>query len=455
MSISKLQNINTYIIDAYTKVLFDFNGFDGDAFFSAYQKQAQFSNHAQLDTDQKKFGISSLLLDGTDDYISLADSEDWNFGTGDFTIDFYLRFNATGQQTFLCQYENSTNHWYCYRGATGKLSFYARTTAGVVAQYTTTSAWSPSTNTWYHLAWVRNGSSFYMFIDGVSQTLTETVAISTTAMPNLTVNVDVGRLSASTPVYYTNGWIDELRISKGIARWTSNFSLPVVIDKLNNYEFSSLDQYTKLLIHFDGTDGDTTYLADIGPNLTWHTAILDDAEKKFGVTSMLCDGSGDYVTVENRDEWNFGTDDFTVDFWLKRNTIDSYQQVVGNTSFQLCRFNPDNKIDTYWNSDPLRTITTNTYSSTSEWYHIAIIRYNNTITFYVNGVADGSVDMTGVSVDLNEFGIGGLSDYGSQMFDGWIDEFRISKGIARWTTGFTPPTRAYGNNLSTINNVTV
>ena len=92
------------------------------------------------------------------------------------------------------------------------------------ANYVTTNNVLTSTGVWYHIAVVRNGINFYIFVNGVSQSLTVNTPIGTNDVGNVDSTLYVGGLAPSS--FYFNAWIDELRISKGIARWTTNFTPP-------------------------------------------------------------------------------------------------------------------------------------------------------------------------------------------------------------------------------------
>ena len=177
--------------------------------------------NAQIDTAQFKFGTGSILFDGTGDYLSTPDHADWAFGTGNFTVDFWVRFNVVGGATLF------------FQGTAGvhmKINM-TSTLIQFLVQNTTTDfyrrfSWSASTNTWYHLAFVRYGTglnNMYIFLDGVSQDLAGVDLAANYSMPDFT---DVLRVGMDDTADYLNGWIDEFRVSKGIARWTSNFTPP-------------------------------------------------------------------------------------------------------------------------------------------------------------------------------------------------------------------------------------
>jgi len=226
--------------DSYTKSLLHFNGDDASTTFTDESgKTWTAGGNAQLDTAQKKFGTASGLLDGTGDYIDTPDTADHEPAAGDFTVDHWIRFNSIAstqsqwarrtaenadgsgnQKDFFGIFWNTDNtlHFDSIVNDTEKGRYYC--------------SWTPSTGVWYHLAFVRNGSNFYIFIDGVSQTLTTTVAISTNDLTfagpyQAQDKLTIGRYG-NYDGFYFNGWIDEFRFSKGIARWTSNFTPPTM-----------------------------------------------------------------------------------------------------------------------------------------------------------------------------------------------------------------------------------
>ena len=213
--------------DIYTKLLLHCDGADGSTTFidSATGKTVTAVGTAQLDTAQSVFGGASLLCDGNSDYLSIPDSDDWDFGAGNFTIDFRVRFNDfSTNQGFFSQWVDDNNCVFSYMHSNGNLQFYSISGGVYTSGYYF--AMGPSTNTWYHLGIVRNGTNFYIFKDGVFQALTVGTAIGTNTLPNLAIALTVGYTRGAALTGYLNGWIDEFRVSKGIARWTANFTPP-------------------------------------------------------------------------------------------------------------------------------------------------------------------------------------------------------------------------------------
>jgi hypothetical protein len=242
-----------------------------------------------------------------------------------------------------------------------------------------------------------------------------------------------------------NGYIDEFRFSKGIARWTANFTPPTT-------QYTT-DAYTKLLLHCDSDFADVS-LSSRNQPVANGNAQIDTAQSKFGGASGLFDGTGDYVELPDSEDWNVGSGDFTVDMWIRRNA-------TGTLQFLVAQNDVDNaiasrSIQMYFNTDKVFGVvvdaSSTTYSATttgtitdSNWHHIALVRYGNTLYMYVDGTNDGTGDVTGITVrnSANKLIVGRRGENDNYYFNGWIDEFRFSKGIARWTANFSVPPKEY------------
>lgn len=177
------------------------------------------SGNAHIDTAQFQFGTSSANFDGADDFLTVSSSADFNFGTADFTIDFWVRFNnsPSGLDEYFIDRGNA--------GTSGAAFSIFRNNGGnlivrLLGVNIIAEAWSPSTATWYHIAVTRSGTSLRLFINGVQlgSTASDSSNISTAD------NLQIGHgFPAGTGV---DGWMDEVRILKGTAAWTSNFTPP-------------------------------------------------------------------------------------------------------------------------------------------------------------------------------------------------------------------------------------
>jgi len=212
------------------------------------------NGNARISTAQSKFGGASGQFGGSGSYLSSVDSDDWSFGTGDWTIDFWVRFSTRSVYVALFeQTDGSVGNWFkSDLTAENWLDVYANVGGVLRAYYYGT--WAPSANTWYHMAYIRSGSSFKVYVDGTALTLSQHTVIGD--LGNIAGGFKIGADTLNSA--YHNGWMDEFRISKGVARWTSSFTRPTAAYSLGSGD----DDNVVLLMHMDGTDGSTTFTDD-------------------------------------------------------------------------------------------------------------------------------------------------------------------------------------------------
>lgn len=221
---------------------------------------------------------------------------------------------------------------------------------------------------------------------------------------------------------------------------------------------ATVDGNTVLLIHADGADATTVFSDVSGKTVTTNgNAQVDTAQSKFGGASAIFDNSDDYLSVAANAAWNTTGTDYTIDAWVRFNSVGTNDTVVagGSSGHWFVYTYSDGRIGvgkqgTNEIMAAAGTVTTGT------WYHLAIVRVNSTgrTDIYINGtsVANATTDWTtDGSANALTIGSRGTTDY----FDGWIDELRISKGIARWTANFTPPTTEYAGGITLTNNIKV
>lgn len=203
--------------------LLHFNGADGSNTFTDVKgKIWTASGNAQLDTAQLKFGTASGLFDGVSDYISTGASADFAFGTGDFTVECWVRpdVSPTNAQEYLVgNYVGATTgRWGFLLDATRtKLQFrHADTT--VISQNATINV-----SAWNHVAVTRASGTLRLFVGGTQ------LAADLTFADNLSASAIVA-IGSTAPNFPNDtelkGWIDDMRITKGVARYTGNFAVP-------------------------------------------------------------------------------------------------------------------------------------------------------------------------------------------------------------------------------------
>lgn len=213
--------------DTYTKLLIHADGINSSFIDSSPgNKTITVNGNVTQSSTQFVFGGKSAYFDGTGGYLSLADSDDWNFGSGDFTIDGWINpasWHANSYQTIVSNYESSSN-WWSLHAFYGQNRFRFVTTVNGTPKALTTDLHNLTDNTWHHIALVRSNGNFIWFIDGnILATVTNDIGTDNIANPSALLTI--GNDLQSGGMYLT-GYIDELRISKGIARWISNFTPP-------------------------------------------------------------------------------------------------------------------------------------------------------------------------------------------------------------------------------------
>ena len=202
------------------KLLCGFEGADGSTTLideSSVARALTAQSTAQIDTAQFKYGASSLLLNGTSDYVTAADSADFEFGSGEFTIEGFFRFSSLPSNATLLEHFDGTNGW-ALRREGGALKF-----NGITYTLQWNGFLTINTNQWYHLAVDRDASGHTrIYADGVMQAK----STATNAINAPTGSLYIGR--AYVAVYYFPGHMDELRITKGNGRYASDggFTVP-------------------------------------------------------------------------------------------------------------------------------------------------------------------------------------------------------------------------------------
>lgn len=399
---------NTAAYDAYTKLLIHFDGADADAGdqTAATGQTITTAGTAQLDTAKKKFGTASMLLDGDSDFFSVPDSADWVYGTGDFTIDLWANFNHTTANQFIVQQGATANREFQFFYGSGRLNFFAAKMDGtaILANYYIT--WTPTQGVWYHIALVRNNTDIHFFIDGVLQSKTTTNAISTNSLEDYDGALVFGKfVNTGSDDWFFNGQLDEIRISKGIARWTSSF---------------------------------TPYRSAYGQVATI------TADKKFGTACAEIHGSGDFLSLEDSADWNFADGAFTIDCWIKllevgggNYCIWSQGTDVDNLFRAYIATNGTLYAQLYVGAASIFSIESAGFVKDT-WYHIAFVRSANAWSLYRNGVLQNYASSAQTYPDFTGTFRVGISPAGTLNFNGLIEEFRVSKGVARWTNNFNP-----------------
>jgi len=416
-------------------------------------------------TQQNPFGFTSATtqgytvstiggsgyFDGTGDYLELpassATSMDLSTGAPNFTIECWFYATVLNSAQFLVQkdgvsgvtntsygllIENSnTLRFYAGNGTSGSANLLVGPTVVL--------------NTWYHVAGVRSGNTLYLFVNG---SLYTSMAVSAT-MVNSSYPLLIGRNNSTA--YYFTGYIADVRITRGTALYTSGFVPPT--------QPLTAVQNTLLLNNMTSAG---IYDAAMMTNMeTVADAKLSTAISKFGGTSMFFDGTGDYISLKNPGyNYTFYAGNWTIESWIYTTSSATAQTIFlqyGNTADVIKLYcNGTTGTVSYQlrgtNQSLISADSASSLLSLNTWTHIAMVRdTSTTIKIYVSG----TLALTATIASTTTFTEGGSSLYAeapvigaklnstSDYFVGYMDDFRITKGYARYTANFTAPTSAF------------
>jgi hypothetical protein len=174
------------------------------------------------------------------------------------------------------------------------------------------------------------------------------------------------------------------------------------------------------------------------------------AQSRFYGSSGLFDGSGDYLTLPASDEFDFGTGNFTMELWVRFNALSTARALIdkylasNNATWQLYWRATGTSI-AFWadesvllqDPDPNRIAIDN-------WYHVAVSRSGTTARLFVDGTEVASATLSNNLNNTAPLGIAGQVSGAMSFLNGYIQDLRITKGVARYTADFTPPTRMIG-----------
>ena len=376
----------------------------------------------------------SGYFDGTGDYLSFANNTAFDFSTGNFTVEAWIYRVGTG--TGANVYESviggnisGTAYWNLYINSSNNTVVWFGND-GVLRSTTSTI----SNNTWNHIAVSRSGSTLQIFINGVS-------GYSATVTTSYSLGTSGGNIGNDIPgtgnkVFY--GYISSLRVLKGTAQYTSNFTPPTApLTAITNT--SLLTNYTNAGI-FDAAAKNVLETAG-------GAQVVSPTPSKFGNSSMYFDGTGDYlVNTSTNNPLAFGTGDFTIEFWLYLNSTGTQVIFDGRNSSSsdvapLIYYLSGLK---YYTAGADR-ITGGTLS-TGQWYYIALVKASGSTKLYINGTQTGSTYTDGNTyvqqVNRPVIGAEGVAaNLGNNPLNAYIDELRITKGYARTVT--SNPTAAF------------
>ena len=383
----------------------------------------------------------SNYFDGTGDYIT-STTVAGQVTAGDLTIEcwFYPVAEGSLRGWIVSQGTNATGCWGIALNQT------TRFLAVWIDSYTAarfTTATAVTLGQWHHLALVKSSGTITLYLDGVLQSGSYAQAGSFGQSASTLV---IGAYSAALGNNPFNGYISNLRMVTGSALYSgANFTptnLPLTVTS-----------GTQLLTC------QSNRFIDNSSNAITLTSVGDAAVKSFNPfqqntgKSIFFDGTGDFLRFMPGPNPNFdlGGGDWTIEMWMYPTSSAAVQLFMdiyeGNASGRLTlQLNTARTIGNYGVSGAVRTATTTTVTLNA-WNHVAFCKASGSLRIFINGVQGNTTYADSVTYTCTNnnvhIGSNGSTAAGGNNFFGYLDDLRISKGYARYTSNFTPPTTAY------------
>jgi hypothetical protein len=371
------------------------------------------------------YGGSSYFNGSTDYLYVTTPGSSFTFGTGNFTIECWIYLISSGANYKVIWSNRGTDASSVFFGINGgvQLVYYR---GGVQILDSTALQF----NSWNHVALVRSGSTITLYKNGTS---VGSVADSTNLTgPNSVIAQESGGLST-----YLNAYLSNLRVVNGTAVYTGTFTPPTApVTAITN---------TQLLTNFTNAG---IYDASGQSNaITVGTAQVSTTQSKWSPTSLYFNGTTDYLSLQNNGSaFSFSTGNFTIECWIYVTSTASADKKMysywsnASESYQFY-LRPNNRLVwQIWTQNSPDVAALDVTANT--WTHVAMSKSGTTVYLFINGVLKDTT--TGVTNSANgggtpKVGMGTSGEY----FPGYIQDLRITKGLARYTTNFSVPTNEF------------
>jgi hypothetical protein len=433
---------------------------------------------------------NSFLFDGSTGYLTVSPAS-FSIGAGDFSVEAWVYItSAAGSQRRIWSYQasGSSTVWNLYQATGGQFAIELRTSGGV-SDNTLTGSTVATTNKWYHVAATRASTTMNLFVNGIldAYVLAQTQSLGSGV-------AEIGGSSANSN--YFPGYISNLRVSTSTAFYTSasNFipsttpltaitgttlltlqNSTLIDNSGNNLTITSSGAVTTSTASPFGvittiSNTVTVALALLGTNagiidqtgvnnlITYGTVqtVSSSTVVKYGNSSLFFNGPGNYLTVggTSAGQWQnlfgVGSGPWTVECWVYITNISlsggnfifgDNDSSTNNGTYVLVINNSGNvALFQYTSSSNGTTYATSTTMPANTWTHVSWNKSGTTAYLSINGnVQTFAVSSTAYyTTPQNQPYVGSQGAYTSRGFQGYIDDLRITKGIARYTSTFTP-----------------
>lgn len=364
--------------------------------------------------------------------LSVTNNAALQFGTEDYTIEFWVNQTSIAGSTSLIEVGRlslTSTAGVQIASISGVITIYGGSTVGTTL---ITSGSTQVINTWYHIAITRASSSTKLFINGTQSGSTATD----------TTNYNQGYtwvfVNAGGATSYSTGYCSNVRVVKGTAVYTANFTPPTA-------PLTAISG-TSLLLGFTNAGIFDNAMRN---NLTTVTNTQISNLFKYGTGSIANGGGSDFLTTIDKTSLQLGTGDFTIEGWVQVVAIGTAYAIVSkgtaSTGWSV-NITSGNKLQFSYTATALVGATS---LIAYTWYYFAVVRSGSgtgNLKIYLNGTADATSGGA-VTDNFNQTSIlyVGASRTGTTPLNGYIDDLRITKGVARYTANFTSPQQAFPN----------
>lgn len=372
----------------------------------------------------------SVLFNGTSQYLSSPSNAAFDLGSSSFTVEAWVN-----PSSFTNGYAVASRYNFSGSASGWVLRFVNATTLRFVRgnDVLLDATVSASVGTWYHVAAVRNGSTLTLYFNGTQVAQATSIANFTDAATSFQTGV------TNTATDYANGYTNNLRIVKGTAVYTANFSPSTTpLTAITN---------TSLLVR-----GDTGAFYDLSNSGVAETGVGSIAVttqiKKFGSESGGFNGSSQYLTIPNTAASDLYTGDFTIEAWVNCSVLTG-DRCIFATGWPIALYisggAPIAVVKPVNAADPSIVVIAGSALTLNTWAHVAFTRQGQTYRIFTNGTLNNTTTVASgapIASTAPYFAIGVNPVYAA-YFAGNIDDIRLTKGVARYTATFTPPTTTF------------
>jgi hypothetical protein len=387
---------------------------------------------------------NSVLFNGTNQYLSIANNAAFDFGTGDFTIEGWVYLTTLNPGNYAPIFSNA---YLFYVGSAGQVLVY---NSGDVV---TGNSGDVSINTWTHIAYVRSSTILKIYVNGVLKASATVNASVGSGTPNRIFNSNVNNS------IYSAGYASNVRVVKGTAVYTSSFTPPtapltaiantslltcqsatIIDNSTNNFTITNNNSATvsSAITPFSASlaYGGTNFKKNIYPRV--------GRSVQFNGSNQYLSGTGTLVS---------GATTFTAEAWIYLTSTPSTNAagIIGTSNAAAsplgwllritgATYAPANRVSFQetWSANELFS---DTILSNNTWYHIAAVRSGSVSSIFINGIKQATTGTFNQSYTSTNFVVGrDWPNVSLEYFPGYISNVRVVSGTAVYTSNFTPPT---------------